>query len=226
MMAQSGKFIAMIPARLGSQRLKQKNLQKINGIPLIAHAVRRCREAGVFDEIWVNTESDDIAEAAVAEGAQYHKRPENLADNNATSEQFVYEFLKAHECDVVFQVHSIAPLLTSSDIKRFVEQFATLNPNTMLSCIEDQIEVAYGGAPVNFTFDEKTNSQDLAPVQRITWSITAWRSEAYRAAYEAGKTATYTKPIAIHAVDAISGHVIKTSQDLEIADALLSLATK
>ncbi|MHA2123645.1 MAG: cytidylyltransferase domain-containing protein, partial [Promethearchaeota archaeon] len=52
----------MIPARMGSQRLKQKNLQEINGIPLIVHAIRKSIAAHVFDEIWVNSEHPKFGE--------------------------------------------------------------------------------------------------------------------------------------------------------------------
>ena len=48
--------IAMIPARMGSQRLQKKNLAPLKGVPLIVHAIRKCREAGVFDRIIVNSE--------------------------------------------------------------------------------------------------------------------------------------------------------------------------
>jgi len=45
------KSIAMIPARMGSQRLPKKNLALLDGVPLINRAIRKCREAGCFDEI-------------------------------------------------------------------------------------------------------------------------------------------------------------------------------
>ena len=92
----------------------------------------------------------------------------------------------------------------------------------MLSCIEDQIEVAFQGVPVNFTFAEKTNSQDLTPVQRITWSITGWTRETFLAANAAGQTATYAGSVGFFPVSAISGHVIKTQSDLDVAEALLA----
>ena len=78
--------IAMIPARMGSQRLKQKNLAPLRGEPLLTHAIRKCLAAGVFDEVWVNSEHPTFGEIAVAEGARFHKRPEELANNVATSE--------------------------------------------------------------------------------------------------------------------------------------------
>ena len=88
-------LIAMIPARMGSQRLKQKNLRELAGVPLIVRPIRKCKAAGVFDEIWVNSEHPDFGPVAGAEGASFHRRPESLGSNTATSEQYVYEFLKA-----------------------------------------------------------------------------------------------------------------------------------
>jgi CMP-N-acetylneuraminic acid synthetase len=225
-MSQEKKFIAMIPARLGSQRLKQKNLALLNGKPLIAHAIGKCFAAGCFDEVWVNSESEEIGEVALAEGAKFHRRPGELANNVATSEDFVAEFFEKHSCEAMFQVHSIAPLLTAEEVRGFVGAYRNNNADVLLSCIEDQIEVAYQGKPVNFTFAEKTNSQDLTPTQRITWSITAWRREVFLAAVREGKTATYAGRIDFYPVGPASGHVIKTQLDLDIASALLQAVDK
>lgn len=219
----SKKFIAMIPARLGSQRLRKKNLAPLDGRPLIAHAIEKCRMARCFDEIWVNTESDEIGAIAVQYGAKYHRRPEKLANNVATSEQFVAEFLENHPCDAVFQVHSIAPLLTVQDVQDFVAAYAMGGHDVLLSCIEDRIEVAYQGQPVNFTFAEKTNSQDLLPTQRLTWAITAWKCQSYLDAVAQGETATFNGRIGVHPVNPMAGHVIKTQLDLDIAASLLPL---
>ncbi len=43
-------IIAMIPARMGSQRLRHKNLRELDGIPLITRAVRLSHDAGIFNE--------------------------------------------------------------------------------------------------------------------------------------------------------------------------------
>lgn len=213
----------MIPARMGSQRLKKKNLRELAGVPLISRAIRRCQQAEVFDEIWVNSEHPDFGPIAEREGASFHQRPEALGSNKATSEQYVHEFLKARDCDYLFQVHSIAPLLGVANIRRFVEFMRDSEHDAVLSYIPEQIECAIDGKPINFTFDEKTNSQELTPVQRITWSITGWRAAAYIAAFEGGQCATYAGHVGFYPVDAISGHVIKTEDDLKLAEALLPL---
>jgi CMP-N-acetylneuraminic acid synthetase len=214
--------IAMIPARMGSQRLKQKNLRELGGVPTIVRAIRKCQAAGCFDEIWVNSEHDTFGKIAGEEGVGFHKRPAALANDTATSEQFVNEFLLVHECERVFQVHSIAPLLTAPQVREFVAAMGN-DVDTLLSCTHEQIECALDDTPVNFSFTEKTNSQELRPIQRISWSITGWRRETYLKAFAAGQTATYAGQIAFHTLDRLAGHIIKTEEDLQIAEALLPL---
>lgn len=215
--------LAMIPARMGSQRLKQKNLRELAGIPLITRAIRKCQAAGVFDEIWVNSENAAFGDIAQAEGVKFHQRPEALGNNQATSEQYIAEFFEKHPCDLLFQVHSIAPLLTVEDVRQFVRAMATSDNDCLLSYEPVQIECALDGQPVNFTLQEKTNSQDLPPVQRITWSITGWRRSTYLAAAKAGRCATYAGQVGYHPVSRFAAHIIKTEEDLQIAEALLPL---
>lgn len=214
---------AMIPARMGSQRLKQKNLRELAGVPLITRAIRKCREAGVFDEIWVNSEHPAFAAIAETEGVEFHQRPESLGNNQATSEQYIAEFLEKHPCEYVVQVHSIAPLLSIADVRQFVSALENGEYDCLLSVDPVQIECAYRNQPINFTFAEKTNSQDLDPIQRLSWSISAWRRSTYLAAVDAGKCATYAGEVGFHPVSSLAGHIIKTEDDLKIAEALLPL---
>lgn len=215
------KIIAMIPARLGSQRLKKKNLQTLNGVTLIAHAIRKATSANVFDEIWVNSEEDTFGKIATDEGVNFHKRPAALANNQATSEDFIYEFLISHECDYLVQIHSIAPLLSTSDVIQFVKELKKGGRDVLLSVEEIQIECALKGKPLNFNFEKKTNSQELEPIQRITWSITAWKRETYIKAYTSEQCATYAGNIGYYPIDKLASHIIKTQADLDIARALM-----
>lgn len=218
--------IAMIPARMGSQRLKQKNLREIDGIPIITHAIRKAKAASIFNEIWVNSEDIAFKKIAEAEGVFFHHRPNELANNQATSEQYIYEFLKKHPCDVLIQIHSIAPLLSAKEIKNFVEYFHKNSFDVLLSVVEEQIECAYKDKPINFSFDQKTNSQELIPIQRITWSISGWRTLGYIKAYEQGKCATYFGQIGFFPISRSAGHIIKTEEDLKIASALKAINEK
>jgi CMP-N-acetylneuraminic acid synthetase len=217
------KIIVMIPARMGSQRLKQKNLRLLNGIPLITHAIRKAKSIDLFDEVWVNSEHDKFGEIAREEGVFFHKRPAELADNQATSEDFVYEFLSKHECDYLFQVHSIAPLLTTGEIELFIKNMIEKKYDVQLSIVNEQIECAYQGKPINFTFKRKQNSQELKPIQRITWSITGWDRSNYIYAYENGKCATYFGKVGYFLISRNAGYIIKNYEDFLLVESLFSL---
>lgn len=215
------KIIAMIPARLGSQRLHRKNLRHIQGTPLVQFAIQRCKSAEAFDEIWVNSESLELGQFAKVEQVAFHRRPERLASDEATSEEFVREFLEHHPCDWLVQVHSIAPLLTPQHIRNFVGDLGASDADVVLSGVPERIECLYQSQPVNFSFSTKQNSQDLLPVHRITWGITAWRRETYLRASNAGECATYAGRVSVFELDRAAGHVVKTEEDLQFAEALL-----
>ncbi|NRB19365.1 MAG: NTP transferase domain-containing protein [Rhodobacteraceae bacterium] len=217
------KTIAMIPARMGSQRLTRKNLRTLAGQPLITHAIEKCQRAGCFNEIYINSEDAEFSQYAEQYGIKFYQRPAELGNSTATSEQFVYDFLKHVDCDLLLQVHSIAPLLSAKEVEAFTKSFLASDADVMIACIEDMIEVAYQDQPVNFSFATKTNSQDLKPTQRITWSITGFKAKSYINAVEAGEIGTYNGKVSFYPVNPISGHVIKTQQDLDIAEALLGV---
>jgi len=215
------KSVAIIPARLGSQRLKKKNLELFNGIPLIEHAILRTLNARVFDEIYVNSESLVFKKYADKHKISFYKRPKKLGDNQSTSEDFILDFFTNVECDNLYQIHSITPLLGSDSIRDFYD-FCNKNNkfDTVLSCINDQIEVAYQNQPINFKINNKTNSQELLPTQRITWSITKWSKKCFINAINNKKTGTYSGNIGFFSVNPYSGLAIKTIDDLNIANAL------
>ncbi|MFC1626542.1 3-deoxy-manno-octulosonate cytidylyltransferase [Pseudomonadota bacterium] len=56
------KTVALIPARLESSRLPRKALVDIHGLPMIVHVYKRCLLAKHLDEVYVATDSDEIAQ--------------------------------------------------------------------------------------------------------------------------------------------------------------------
>lgn len=73
--------IAIIPARGGSQRIPRKNLKLFNGEPMIVGSIRAALASGCFAQVMVSTDDAEIAEVALAHGAQVpFIRPAQLAD--------------------------------------------------------------------------------------------------------------------------------------------------
>lgn len=172
--------VAMIPARLGSKRIKSKNLRLLAGKPLVCHVADKCRQAGVFDDIYINSEADVFAGIADEYGIKFYKRPEHLAGDQATNDMFVLDFISSVKCDIIIQVNPTSPLITVEDIKRFVSTMVEGGYDTLHSVKEEQIEGLYEGRPLNFDpMKPMPRSQDLKPVRLFSSGIMGWRTDKY-----------------------------------------------
>lgn len=214
------KIIAMIPARLGSQRLKQKNLLELDGVPLVARAAQKALTCEVFSEVWINSEADLIGDVAQTYGLNFHKRPPHLGGNTATSEDFVAEFLNVHSCDYLVQVHSIAPLVTREETVQFAQTLLKGEHETLLSGVAEQIHCMHKGQPINFSVDLMNLTQEMMPVERVSWSLTGWRADSYLAAYSQKRCATFNGRIGFFPLSRPSGMVIKYEEDFRMIEAL------
>lgn len=78
------KTVAIIPARGGSKGLPRKNALYLNGKPLLAYSIETALNARLVDNVIVSTEDEELAEIAIAAGAEVpFKRTEELAEDNA-----------------------------------------------------------------------------------------------------------------------------------------------
>ena len=78
--------IAIIPARGGSKGIKNKNLQHVGGIPLVARTILACMQSSMVDDVYVSTDNSKIARVAIAYGAKVIERPSELALDATSSE--------------------------------------------------------------------------------------------------------------------------------------------
>ncbi|EIK93540.1 N-Acetylneuraminate cytidylyltransferase [Pseudomonas sp. M47T1] len=111
--------VAIIPARGGSQRIPRKNLKLFDGQPIIAWSIRTALASGLFDEVVVSTDDDEIAEVARAHGAQVpFRRPANLADHHTGTTAVIQHALQAlgSAHDLACCIYATAPLLQAWDL--------------------------------------------------------------------------------------------------------------
>lgn len=77
------KSICFIGARGGSKGVPKKNIKLLNGKPLISYAIESALDSGVFSNVVVSTENDEIAKIAKKYGAEVpFIRPKKLASDN------------------------------------------------------------------------------------------------------------------------------------------------
>ena len=75
--------VAIVPARGGSKRVKNKNIINIGGKPMIHHTIKTLIKSKIFDEVIVTSDSKKIQTISKKAGAKiYFTRPKNLSNDH------------------------------------------------------------------------------------------------------------------------------------------------
>ena len=192
------KIIAMVPARMGSKRVKSKNLRLLDGKALIEYVLDTLSKINIFDEIYVNSEDEVFSGIAEKYGISFYKRPNHLSSDEATNDEFAYEFLDNIECDVLIQVLPTSPFLTEKEIKSFVNKMVDNDLDTLVSVEHKQIACLYKDKPINFdNLKKNPPSQTMTPIMSYATALMGWKSSKfieniikYGVAYHGGKGKT------------------------------------
>ena len=90
--------IAIITARGGSKRIPGKNIKEFLGKPIICYSIDAALSAGIFDEVMVSTDDEQIADIAKKAGAAVpFMRSDKTADDYATTDDVLMEVLETYE---------------------------------------------------------------------------------------------------------------------------------
>lgn len=215
------KYIAMIPARLGSKRIPKKNIRYMGDKPLIEYPIDLALNSSAFESVWVNTESEELGNYITNLGANFHKRPEELANDQATNREFTYEFLQKHECDYVVMINPTSPLLRQDTVNRFLDYVDENDFDTVLSVISEKEETFFKGEPLNFSLKEKMNSQLLEPIETICWALTAWKRESFIQQQEQGINPVFGGKLGRFSIPKDESCDLDTLEDWRIAEGIL-----
>ncbi|MGG2020942.1 pseudaminic acid cytidylyltransferase [Pseudomonas sp. S8] len=115
--------VAIIPARGGSKRIPRKNLLAFDGVPMIVRSIRTALDSGLFEQVVVSTDDAEIAELALAHGAQVpFLRPAELADDfTGTAAVIVHALQQLPAFDYACCVYATAPLLQARFLREGFE---------------------------------------------------------------------------------------------------------
>ena len=116
------RSLAIITARGGSKRIPRKNIKEFCGKPIIAYSIEAALQSGVFEEVMVSTDDEEIAEIAKKYGAKVpFMRSDETANDYATTvdviKEVIYEYEKRNYFfDTFCCIYPTAPFLTANDL--------------------------------------------------------------------------------------------------------------
>lgn len=132
------KPIAIITARGGSKRIPKKNIKNFLGKPIIAYSIESALYSGIFDEVMVSTDSEEIAAIAKKYGASVpFMRSEATSNDYADTSDVLLEVInKYKESGKDYKefccIYPTAPFITE---KKLIESYALLQDENVYNVV-------------------------------------------------------------------------------------------
>lgn len=134
--------LAIIPARGGSKRIPRKNIKSFLGKPILAYSIEATLKSGLFDEVMVSTDDDEIANTAKEYGANVpFIRSNKNANDYATLAEVILEVLESYRkkgkmFNYVLCVLPTAPFVSAKKVTDSFTVLKTNNFDTVFPVIE------------------------------------------------------------------------------------------
>lgn len=122
-MINGESVMAVIPARAGSKRVRDKNLRGYEGTWIVERAFNAARASRYIDKVVLSSDSHAILQRGLDLGMMVLERPAWLADDRATCEAVLLNVLYTWQwADWIVLLQPTSPLRTTEDIDTCIER--------------------------------------------------------------------------------------------------------
>lgn len=162
------KTIAIIPARGGSKRIPEKNIQLFGGIPLLVHSINYAKQQDFIDAIYVSTNDEEINKIALQFGARVIDRPEHLSGDLEPTVSALKHVLESIDelVENVILLQPTNPLRPQNLLREAFDIYQKGNYDSLFTVSRNYQKfgkiVANKFIPFNYTIGQR--SQDLEPI--------------------------------------------------------------
>jgi len=231
----------MIPALSGGTRLPNKNLILVDGEPMVHYVIRAAKGCTEASSLYINSDIPELKSIAEYYNIKWYERDPARGGSSCTMsnksadcggercqvhDHYIYDFLSNVDCDYLIQLHTTSPLITSDTITGFIQNMIDNDLDSSFSVIEGYKEVMFGKDPINFSLSQKSPTQDLPPINEVSWALSGWKSDKFKKSYEENNPKdpgpTFLGKMGFYPISKLEGIDVDTYEDLFIAEACLS----
>lgn len=185
--------IAIITARGGSKRIPGKNKKNFLGKPIMCYSIEAALISGLFEEVMVSTDDEEIAEIARKAGANVpFMRSRDTANDFATTDDVLMEVLEEYEkrgrtFDYMACIYPTAPFVTAKKLQEAFEILRDKNASGVMPVVSFSFPPQRGMVVKDdrlvYCYPENAmkRSQDLETVYHDCGQFYFYKTEEYRA---------------------------------------------
>ena len=184
----SSNFLAIIPARSGSERLPHKNKLNLCGKPLISWTIEAAKRSKYIDKIAVTSDDSEILKIAKKSSVEIIVRPYELASNSATSVDVIKHSLESLDTyEYVILLQPTSPLRNYQHIDESIKFLKQKNADAIISVCKTDHNPLWSNRldsnlnMSNFIENEQSSkrSQDLEKFYRLNGAIYICKTENF-----------------------------------------------
>lgn len=166
-MADCRRYLTIIPARAGSQRLPGKNMRQLGDKPLLWHSIAYAQDSG-FSNVVVTSNDARVLEYAKEVGVEVIKRPDALAGNEEpviTALQHAVNQLQK-KYDAVILLQPTNPLRPEGLLKEAIAVFEREDCDSLMTVSrnEHKLGTIFNNQFIPYNYEMGQRSQDLEPL--------------------------------------------------------------
>ncbi len=140
-MYKSKKIVAIIPARKNSKGIKDKNIIKLQGYPLISYSICYAKKSKLIDKVFVSTDGVKISKISKKFGANVIDRPKKISNDIIMPDyavshaaNFILKKLK-FDFDIIIFLQPTTPLRRKNELDKAIKHCIDGNYDTVFSGI-------------------------------------------------------------------------------------------
>ena len=183
--------LCIITARGGSKRIPRKNIREFLGKPIMAYSIEAALGSGLFDEVMVSTDDEEIADTARQYGASVpFMRSAETSNDFATTRAVLEEVLGKYEkagrtFDYFSCIYPCAPFVTSEKLRAAFRTLVESGADEVMPVIQyssaPQRALVIRDGALTYQYPEymMTRTQDLEPIYHDCGQFYFYRTSTY-----------------------------------------------
>lgn len=205
--------VAFVPAKGESIRIPAKNKRIFAGTELYVHKINQLLKCKEIDEVWLDTEDQEMIEQVSDFPIKVLKRHQNLSTNSTDGHKLFDNEVQAvaSYADIVVQCLCTAPFLDDSTIDRALTDFKKAKNLSMLAINKVKQYVWQDGAPV-YGYNTIPNSSEVQDTILESMSLYAIKRQLFSKGRRFHKDPMFVETNAIQNLD------INRPEDLVLAE--------
>ena len=206
------KIAAFLPAKGSSERIENKNKKLLDPKPLFLHNLEKLAACDFIDEVYLDSESDEIFDLASEAGCKFLRRDAALATNKTDGHQLLYNEAKQVEADIYIQMLGTSPFIRKETIKKGIDILLADDKYDSVVLVRKEKQYLWNGAGPEYDRYHIPNSFNLKDTIIETMGLYIVRKEV-----ALNKKARYGDRAYLLEADALEAVDVNYADDFELA---------